>query len=164
MNNQRNHDEQRVTIKRFNDPSVPGTGIEIQGFKDRPRTWSLNFFTTLKDNRPGRFLRGDVTVENAKATADMAGMRYARLIDEALLFKQDAVQKDSDDYIERKQAREIRDMERGQGKQQEAKPSPLGAGLTPEQRQAKKQRHEANQAAKRAADQARTSQTKGKGK
>jgi hypothetical protein len=157
-----NRQEQRVTIKTFEDPVVPGRGIEVSGFANKPLTWSLNFFSTLPDKRVGRFLRPGVRVVNALAVADMAGMRFARLIDEAILFIREESQRDSDEYIARKQYREIRDTERQTRGPKEHKPSPLGGNLTDEQKAAKKLRHEHNLTARRAADAELRSKMRGK--
>jgi hypothetical protein len=152
--------EQRVTIKSFEDPGAPGTGIDVTGYAGKPLTWSLNFYSSLPDNRVGHFLRPGVRVVNALAVADMAGMRLARLIDEAILFVKDSAQDDADAYIERKQEKETRDQERKQHK--DVKLSPLSQNMTEEAKMFKKLRHENNLQARRSSDQELRSRMRGK--
>jgi hypothetical protein len=162
MDNRPRQDEPRVTVKEFEDPQNPGNGVELFGVLSRPRGWTLSFYSTGKDGRRHRSNSLRVLVDNGRAIGDKPGMRYARLIDEAALFKENACQTDSDEFIARRQVREYRDIERQARSGPEVKPSPLGKGMTAEERAAKKNRHENNLAARRSADQELRQKMRGK--
>ncbi len=165
MNNRNRHgNEERVTIKTFGDLVNEGNGIEVTGFPNKPMTWSLNFITVLDKGRNGRFIRSGVKVVNAQASADMPGMKFARLIDEAVLFIKESVQADADAWIERKQARENRVLEHGKQKTTPGL-SKFTDGSKTEREAGKHLKHEQNLVSRRAADQERTSLAKsGKGR
>ncbi len=132
-----------ITIHTATDAET-GITVEVQklAVPGGPIRWSLS---GTGKNGPTRSVNPNIRIENGEATCVMPGMRVARMIDEAILIAKDEK------------------LRSGGGPKRQSGASPLGAGMTPEKREAKKRRHEANLVARRAADAERTSKTKGKG-
>jgi hypothetical protein len=132
------------TIKESTDPAV-GLQVDVQKLQQgRPRyrisVSGIGQNGSTRSINPGLYTTDDGKV----AVRVFYGMRLAKLIDEALLLIQDDAQLAEERYKRRAASSTPGKTSAG--------PSPLGAGMTPEKRAAKKARHEANQAARRAAD------------
>lgn len=159
MNKPYSTGNQRVTIKTF---GLAGTdrGIEVTGLPGKPRTWSINFFTKLPDGHQRPSIKPGLEIENAVAKGEMLGIALSRLIDEACLFIQEAAQADEDNYIERKQQRELRGDFKEKPLQGLSKFTTTTA--SPDEIAAAKRKREQNLQARRAADQERGRKMKGK--
>lgn len=144
-------------LKALED-KVTGIQVSIQVLPLFIPKFRITISGTGREGQSTRSLNPGIRVDNGKAVVQaMFGMTLARLVDEALLICQDETQAAADRDMDRMVQREER-----RDKPQDRKPSPLGTALTPEQREAKKKRHENNLAARRSADQERTSKTKGR--
>lgn len=153
----------RVTIKTFEQayPDLSIRGIEVYGVPNKPRTWSINFFTKTADGKTLRSVKPPMTVENAVVTVGTIGQAMSRLIDDACLFISEQAQLDEDRWIARKQERETRGDFKEKPKQGLGRFSPKA---TPDEIAAARQKREANQAARRNADQEMRAKMKGRGK
>lgn len=151
----------RVTIKSFDQTLADNTvrGVEVTGIPNRPRTYSIKLFTKLPDGTVHPSIRPNTKVENALATTETPGLAFSRLIDDAALFIQAAVQEDEDNFIERKQERELRGEYQEKPKQGLGKFSPKA---TADEIAEARRKREANLSARRAADQAQRTKMRGK--
>lgn len=100
---------------------------------------------SLSGTGPSGTTRSCRLVPLPDGTMPLHGEVIGKMIDEAIL----AARADRVEVLARKQAAKPAERDRRPGP---VGPSPLGSGMTPEKRAAKKARHEANQAARRAAD------------
>lgn len=148
---------ERVLIKTFGTDEA---GIQVTGVPNRPMTWSINFYTALKNGGQGRFLKPSIVIENeAVVKVQTPGLAFSRLIDEACLFIQEAAQQKQDWILEKKIRREQR------GEQKPTGPQGLGKFSAPmtEEERAEKQRHrEQSLAARRSKDAEQRSKMRGK--
>lgn len=145
-----------VVVKDFTDSD---TGLTVQVSKLALHRPKFNFAIGIsRDGKFQRFIAPSVRVANAVVSVAANGMKLARLFDEAGLYVQEQLQVLEDEEILAKQLREHRAIQRETG----ANDTPH-TGKT-EREAAKRARHEHNLSERRSADQARTSQTKGRSK
>jgi hypothetical protein len=147
------NNNQWVVAKRFVSPEST-VCVEVQVLNLGPNTKYSISIGDMRDNRISRFVAPRIQVQNAVVGVAHDGMKIARLFDEATLYIQEQLQVAEDKRILSKQMKEQRQVERENGTQ-----SVAHTGKT-QREVAKRARHENNLAARRAADQDRTSRSK----